>query len=177
MEIYLGRPQDCSGRDIQEIRTYDLLDSLKIEYYRTDHAPATTMAVCADIDSVLDVLICKNLFLCNRQQTNFYLLMMPGDKPFKTKDLSSQLNISRLSFGSEKFMMQFLELSPGSVSILGLMNDIDNRVQLIIDEDVLKNEYIGCHPCRNTSSLKLKTTDVLNKFLPTIHHSPVVVKL
>ena len=177
MEIYSGRPEDCNGRDIQEIRAYDLLDSLDIEYSRTDHPPATTMAVCTDIDSVLDVLICKNLFLCNRQQTNFYLLMMPGDKPFKTKDLSSQLGISRLSFANEDFMKQFLDLSPGSVSIIGLMHDKDNRVQLLIDEDVLKDEYIGCHPCRNTSSIKLKTSDLLDKFLPAVHHSPIIVKL
>ena len=177
MEIYSGRPEDCNGRDLQEIRAYDLLDSLDIEYSRTDHPPATTMAVCTDIDSVLDVLICKNLFLCNRQQTNFYLLMMPGDKPFKTKDLSSQLGISRLSFANEDFMKQFLDLSPGSVSIIGLMHDKDNRVQLLIDEDVLKDEYIGCHPCRNTSSIKLKTSDLLDKFLPAVHHSPIIVKL
>jgi Ala-tRNA(Pro) deacylase len=177
MELYNGRPADTEGRIPQELRTYDLLDKLDIPFLRTDHAPATTMEVCNVIDAVLDVLICKNLFLCNRQQTNFYLLMMPGDKPFKTKDLSSQLGVARLSFANEDDMVQFLDLHPGSVSVMGLMNDRENRVQLLIDEDVLKGEYIGCHPCQNTSSIKLKTADLLEKFLPAVHHTPIVVTL
>ena len=177
MELYNGRPENCEGRIPQEIRTYDLLDQLGIPFVRTDHDPATTMEVCNVIDAVLDVLICKNLFLCNRQQTNFYLLMMPGDKPFKTKDLSSQLGVARLSFASEEYMTQFLDLHPGSVSVMGLMNDHENRVQLLIDEDVLKGAYLGCHPCQNTSSIKLRTSDLLEKFLPAVHHQPIIVKL
>ena len=177
MEIFHGRPEDCSGREAREVRTYDLLDRLGVEYLRTDHAPATTMEVCKEIDRVLDVLICKNLFLCNRQQTQFYLLMMPGDKPFKTKDLSAQLGVARLSFGSEDFMEQFLGLHPGSVSVLGLMNDTDKQVRLVIDEEVLRDEYVGCHPCQNTSSIKLRTEDLLHKFLPAVGHEPTVVRL
>ena len=177
MEIFHGRPADCSGREPREVRTYDLLDRLGIEYLRTDHAPATTMEVCKDIDGVLEVLICKNLFLCNRQQTQFYLLMMPGDKPFKTKDLSAQLGVARLSFAGETFMEQFLDLHPGSVSVLGLMNDAQGRVRLVIDEEVLRGEYLGCHPCQNTSSIKLRTEDLLHKFLPAVRHEPTVVRL
>ena len=177
MEIFHGRPADCSGREPRELRTYDLLDRLGIEYLRTDHAPATTMEVCKDIDGVLEVLICKNLFLCNRQQTQFYLLMMPGDKPFKTKDLSAQLGVARLSFAGETFMEQFLDLHPGSVSVLGLMNDAQGRVRLVIDEEVLRGEYLGCHPCQNTSSIKLRTEDLLRKFLPAVRHEPTVVRL
>lgn len=177
MEIFHGRPADCSGREPREVRTYDLLDRLGIEYLRTDHAPATTMEVCKDIDGVLEVLICKNLFLCNRQQTQFYLLMMPGDKPFKTKDLSAQLGVARLSFAGETFMEQFLDLHPGSVSVLGLMNDAQGRVRLVIDEEVLRGEYLGCHPCQNTSSIKLRTEDLLRKFLPAVRHEPTVVRL
>lgn len=177
MQLHQGRPADCSGRHEREIRTYDLLDSLGIPYVRTDHEPATTMEVCNVIDAVLDVLICKNLFLCNRQKTDFYLLMMPGDKPFKTKDLSGQLGVARLSFADESFMEELLDLHPGSVSVMGLMNDRENRVRLLIDEDVLQGEYVGCHPCENTSSIKLKTSDLLEKFLPAVHHSPTVVRL
>lgn len=177
MVLYKGRPENADGRDEQEMRVYDLLDRLNIEYTRTDHAPATTMEVCKDIDGVLDVLICKNLFLCNRQQTAFYLLMMPGDKPFKTKDLSHQLGVARLSFANEEFMEKFLDLAPGSVSVMGLMNDCENNVQLLIDKDVLEGEYIGCHPCRNTSSIKLLTRDLTEKFLPAVHHEPIVVEL
>ena len=135
------------------------------------------MEACNEIDAILDVTICKNLFLCNRQKTNYYLLMMPGDKPFKTKELSSQINSARLSFGSPEDMEELLGLTPGSVSIMGLMNDKENRVQLLVDEDVLEGEYLGCHPCINTSSLKLKESDIWEKFLPAVHHEMITVHL
>ncbi|MBQ2308910.1 MAG: prolyl-tRNA synthetase associated domain-containing protein, partial [Clostridia bacterium] len=154
MVLQKGRPADTAGRLEKEIRSYDLLDSLGIEYDRIDHEPAMTMEICEEIDRVLGATICKNLFLCNRQQTDFYLLMMPGDKPFKTKDLSSQIGSSRLSFGTPDYMEQLVDITPGSLSILGLMNDKEGRVRLLIDKDVLSGEYIGCHPCINTSSLR-----------------------
>lgn len=177
MELYTGRPRTNEGRLEKEIKTYDLLDRLSIPFQRTDHDPADTMEVCAVIDEVLGVKICKNLFLTNRQKTNFYLLLMPGDKPFKTKDLSKQLGVARLSFGSGEDMERLMNLTPGSVSVMGLMNDPENKVQLVIDEDVLKEEYFGCHPCINTSSLKLKTADVLEKVLPAVEHKFVTVTL
>lgn len=177
MELYKGRPQNTEGRLDREVRVYDLLDSLGIEYLRTDHAHADTMEACNEIDKVLDVLICKNLFLCNRQKTKFYLLMMPGDKPFKTKELSSQINSARLSFASAEAMEEYLDILPGSVSVMGLMNDKENAVNLLVDEDVLKGEYVGCHPCVNTSSLKIKTTDVFDKFLKAVGHMATVVHL
>ena len=177
MILYDGRPENTEGREEKEIRVYDLLDSLGIPFQRTDHEPADNMDACNEIDAILDVLICKNLFLCNTQKTKFYLLMMPGDKKFKTKDLSSQINSARLSFAGAEYMEQFLDITPGSVSIMGLMNDKENNVQLLIDEDVLKGEYLGCHPCINTSSIKLKTSDVVEKFLPAVGHEPVIVKL
>lgn len=177
MELYKGRPEDTQGRLDKEIRVYDLLDSLGIEYERTDHERTDTMEACNEIDAILQVTICKNLFLCNRQKTNFYLLMMPGDKPFKTKELSSQINSARLSFASQDDMERLLDITPGSVSIMGLMNDKENAVQLLVDEDVLKGEYLGCHPCMNTSSLKLRTKDVIEKFLPAVHHEMITVHL
>ena len=177
MELIKGRPDDETGRLEKEIRVYDLLDKLEMEYYRTDHEPATTMEVCNDIDKILGTLIFKNLFLCNRQKTQFYMLMMPGDKVFKTKDLSKQINSARLSFADEEYMQEFLDITPGSVSIMGLMNDKDNRVQLLIDREVLAEESLGCHPCINTSSLKLKTKEVLEKFLPAVHHEAIIVEL
>lgn len=177
MELYKGRPQSTEGRLDREVRVYDLLDSLGIEYLRTDHGNADTMEACNEIDKVLDVLICKNLFLCNRQKTKFYLLMMPGDKPFKTKELSSQINSARLSFASAEAMEEYLDILPGSVSVMGLMNDKENAVNLLVDEDVLKGEYVGCHPCVNTSSLKIKTTDVFDKFLKAVGHTATVVHL
>lgn len=177
MELIKGRPANESDRLAKEIRVYDLLDKLGMEYYRTDHEPATTMKVCNDIDKILGALICKNLFLCNRQKTQFYLLMMPGDKTFKTKYLSRQINSARLSFADEEYMEKYLDITPGSVSIMGLMNDTDNNVQLLMDKEVLEDEVLGCHPCINTSSLKLKTREVLDKFLPAVHHEAIIVEL
>lgn len=177
MELHNGRPASPEGRLEKELRTYDLLDSLGLWYQRLDHPAADTMEVCAEIDVSLKATICKNLFLCNRQKTQFYMLMMPGDKPFKTKELSGQLGIARLSFASAQDMERLLDITPGSVSVMGLANDKEGRVQLVVDEDVLKGEYLGCHPCINTSSLRLYTKDVFEKFLPAVGHRPVVVHL
>ncbi len=177
MELYHGRPENTEGRLARELRTYDLLDRLGIEYLRTDHEPAYNMETCNAIDAVLGVLICKNLFLTNRQKTKFYLLMMPGDKKFKTKELSSQINSARLSFAEPEDMLKYLDIEPGAVSIMGLMNDKEHEVRLLIDEDVLKGEYLGCHPCVCTSSLKLRTQDVIGKFLPAVGHSFITVQL
>ncbi|MBQ2101904.1 MAG: prolyl-tRNA synthetase associated domain-containing protein [Lachnospiraceae bacterium] len=177
MELLNGRPEDITGRLPREVRTYDLLDELGIAYQRTDHERTDTMEACNEVDGILGVVICKNLFLCNRQKTAFYLLMMPGGKKFKTKELSAQINSSRLSFAEPEDMLKYLDIEPGSVSIMGLMNDKDHAVQLLIDEDVLKDEYLGCHPCVNTSSLKMRTDDVIQKFLPAVGHDYKTVHL
>ena len=177
MELQQGRPADCRGRLQEEIDSYDLLDRLGVDFQRLDHEPAMTMDICKEIDRSLQAVICKNLFLCNRQQTAFYLLMMPDDKPFKTKDLSSQIGSSRLSFGTPDYMEQLVDITPGSLSILGLMNDKEGRVRLLIDKDVLSGEYIGCHPCINTSSLRMKTSDMVDKLIPALRHTPTLVEL
>ena len=177
MELQNGRPKNTEGRLEKEIKVYDLLDSLGIEYQRTDHGHADTMEACNEIDKVLGTIICKNLSLCNRQETDFYLLMMPGDKPFKTKDITKQLGCSRLSFASEEYMEKYLNIKPGAVSIMGLMNDTENHVQLLIDRQVIECDTMGCHPCVNTSSLKMKTKDVMEKFLPAVHHKAIIVDL
>ena len=177
MELYTGRPENTEGRLPREIRTYDFLDRLGIAYQRTDHARADNMEACNEIDAVLGVIICKNLFLCNRQKTVFYLLMMPGDKKFKTKELSSQIQSARLSFADPEDMLKYLDIEPGAVSIMGLMNDRDRAVHLLIDEDVLRDEYIGCHPCVCTSSLKIRTKDILDRFLPATGHTVRTVHL
>ena len=177
MELVQGRPADWASRLPKEIRVYDLLDSLNIDYQRIDHEPAMTMEICAQIDETLEAVICKNLLLCNRQCTAFYLLMIPGSKVFKTKDLSAQIGSSRLSFAAPEYMEAYLDITPGSVSVLGLMNDKENHVQLLIDEDVLKEESIGMHPCINTSSLRLRTEDLLQKVLPAMGHTYQTVTL
>ena len=177
MIICKGRPENYDSRSEREKRVYDFLDSLSIDYERVDHPRAETMEACAEIDKALGVTMCKNLFLCNRQKTDFYLLLMPGDKPFKTKDLSAQLGISRLSFAESDAMLEYLDILPGSVSVMGLMNDNASRVQLLIDRDILSNEFIGCHPCECTSSMKISTEDIIQKFLPAVKHQYIAVDL
>lgn len=172
-----GRPKSCEGRLDKEIRTYDLLDKFGVRYQRIDHEVAMTMEACKEIDEVLQATICKNLFLTNRQETDFYLLMIKDNKKFKTKDLSKQLGVSRLSFAKEEYMKEFLDITPGSVSVMGLMNDHDKRVRLIIDEEVLQGQEIGCHPCINTSSIKFATKDFIDVIIPAMEHPYTVVKL
>ncbi|MBQ7943811.1 MAG: prolyl-tRNA synthetase associated domain-containing protein [Lachnospiraceae bacterium] len=178
LKLQQGRPSTTEGRLDKEIRVYDLLDSLEITYERVDHEEANTMEACAEIDKVLaPAVICKNLFLCNAQKTKFYLLMIREDKKFKTKEISSQINSSRLSFAPSEYMEKYLDITPGSVSVLGLMNDKEKEVKLLVDEDILKEEYFGCHPCINTSSLRLKTADVFGAFLQAVEHDYTTVQL
>lgn len=175
--IYKGKPENTKGRLLKEIAVYELLDNLGIPYVRVDHEVAPTIEACEEIEKLLGIGICKNLFLCNRQKTDFYLLMMPGEKTFRTKELSRQLGCARLSFADASFMEEFLDITPGSVSVMGLMNDKENHVRLLIDRDVMQEEYLGCHPCINTSSLRMRTEDILEKFLPAVEHSYTIVDL
>lgn len=177
LTLYKGRPENLEGRLEKEIRVYDFLDQLGIEYCRLDHEPAMTMEVCQDIEVSLGATICKNLFLSNRQQTSFYLLVIDGDKMFRTKEISAQIGSSRLSFGDASFMEEYLDITPGSVSVMGLMNDRGKHVKLLVDEDVLKGEYFGCHPCINTSSLKVRTKDVFETFLQAADHDMTMVSV
>ena len=172
-----GRPADWESRLPKEQRVYDLLDRLGIEYGRIDHEPLMTMEACMQVDEALQAAICKNLLLRNTQKTKFYLLMMPGDKKFKTKELSKQINSARLSFAEPEYMERYLDITPGSVSVLGLMNDADRAVQLLIDEDVLAHEYVGAHPCINTSSLRFRCADLTDRILPAMGHEYVTVHL
>lgn len=177
MELLNGRPLNLEGRLNKEIRVYDNLDNLGINYDRVDHPAAGTMEECHKIENVLGANICKNLFLCNRQKTNFYLLMMPADKVFKTKELSKQIGSARLSFAGAEEMETLLDITPGAMSVMGLMNDKDNQVRLLVDEDLLEDEYLGCHPCVNTSCIKLKMRDVTEVYLEATKHDMTVVKL
>ena len=173
--LYIGRPAET--RIPKEERCYDLLDSLGVEYARADHEHADTIEACHEIEKLLGCEICKNLFLTNRQMTEVWLLLMPGEKPFKTKLLSKQIGTARLSFASPEQMLQYLDITPGSVSVLGLMNDTERRVHLVIDRDLLAQEFIGMHPCINTSSLRIRTEDLLKKILPAMGHEAAFVEL
>lgn len=177
IKLYKGRPTDTDGRLEKEIKVYDLLDKAGIDYWRTDHEAVNTIDEGRDIDAVLDAEICKNLFLCNRQKTNFYLLMMPGDKKLDTKQLSHQLGVARLTFADAENMLKYLDITPGSVSVMGLMNDTENKVQLLVDRSIFESEFVGCHPCINTTSLKLRTRELFNIVLPLMNHDMIIVDI
>lgn len=175
--LYEGAPKELAARSETERAVYAALDALGIAYRRVDHGPAMTIADCQAVDAVLGVAMCKNLFLCNAQKTAFYLLLMPGDKPFRTKDLSKQINSARLSFADADHMREYLHISPGAVSVMGLLFDTEQRVRLLIDSDLMKEEFLGCHPCENTSSLRIPMRDILEVFLPHTGHAYTAVTL
>ena len=175
--VYHGRPENVEERFSKEVAVYDLLDELGIAYDRIDHEAIFTIEGCNNIDGVLGIHLCKNIFLCNSQKTKFYLLLMPGEKRFVTKDFCKQIVSPRLSFAPAEFMEEYLDITPGSVSVMGLMNDKEHHVQLVIDQDVLKEEYIGFHPCINTSSMRISMKDLLEKFLPAVEHEYMTVDL
>ncbi len=176
-ELRKGRPSDTSGRLEKEIRCYDYLEKLGIEFYSIDNEPAHDMETCRKIDRQIGAETCKNLVLCNRQQTKFYLLLTKGDKPFKTKDLSAQIGSARLSFASPEKMEEYLDCTPGSASILGLMNDTSHSIELLIDSDIKSAEYFACHPCINTTTVKFKTSELFEKLLPSFDRDYTVVTL
>lgn len=172
---YHGRP--AAPRLPREEAAYDLLDAAGVPFDRLDHTPTATIECCHAVEERLDTTICKNLFLCNRQKTRFYLLILPGQKVFHTKDLSAQIGSSRLSFAPGDKMEELLGTAPGSASVLSLLFDKGHAVQLIIDREVLEHEYFACHPCINTSSLQFKTSDLLDKILPALGVQPLYVTL
>lgn len=177
MELFKGRPADLSDRTEKEIRVYDFLDSLDIEYFRLDHAPAfgSEEELCREIENSLGARICKNLFLANRQRTKFYMLMIPDHKVFRSGDISKQAGSSRLHFAESEYMEELIDCSSGSASVMGLMNDTEHRVQLLVDDDVINSEYVGCHPCINTSSLRIRSGDIFDKFVKATGHDFITV--
>ena len=172
---YSGRPAEKRA-DIEEA-AYDLLLKCDISFERADHAPAMTIELCHEVEKVLGAKICKNLFLCNRQKTDFYLLLIDGDKVFKTKYLSAQLGCSRLSFAEGEKMQELLCVQPGSASVLALLNDKAQQVRLVIDRPVLKEARFACHPCKNTSTVSFATQELMEKLLPMLNRDYTVVDL
>ena len=174
-QVYRGVPKDIDSRQEKEKMCYDFLGKLDIDYEVVDHEEASDMDRCREIESVLGVKICKNIMLCNRQESRFFIFMMPGDKKYVTKEFSKKIGMSRLSFAKEKHLKEFLNVSSGSVSVLALLNDTDNKVELVIDRDVIQQDHIRCHPCVNTSTLKIKTEDFLNKIIPALKKEVMII--
>ena len=173
--VYSSIPVE--GLNEAQQAVFEALRTLSIPFERVEHENADTMEDCVAIAEALGADVCKNLVLCNRQKTNFYLLTMPGDKPFYTKDLSHQIGSSRLSFASPDAMEELLRVQPGSASILSLLFDTEHKVQLVMDRETMDQEFFCCHPCKNTGTLKMKTSDVLNIFLKHTGHIPTTVDL
>lgn len=172
---YRGKPKDSDKRQEKERKCYEFLEKIGIDYEVVDHEEASDMDKCLEIETVLGVKICKNIMLCNRQETRFFIFMMPGDKKYVTKDVSKKIGMSRLSFAKEEHLKDYLNVTPGSVSVLGLLNDIDNRVELVIDRDVIGQNHIRCHPCVNTSTLKIRTEDFLTKIIPALNKEALII--
>ena len=177
VHLETGAPADLAARQPRERRCYEFLDRLGVPYRRADHEAAATMELCREIEKTLGCPICKNLLLTNRQQTDFYLLLMEGDKVFKTKFLSKALGCARLSFATDEQMEQLVDIIPGSLSVLGLLNDPEKRVRLVVDKPVLDRAEIGFHPCLNTSTLAVSMSDFREKILPALGHEATVVEL
>ena len=165
--VFTTRPQT---QDATQNAVYDALDALQIPYVGAEHDPAGTIAQCQKIEALLQAPVCKNLFLCNQQKTAFYLLVMPGDKPFYTRDITAQIQSARLSFADGQQMRMRIGCQPGAASILGLLFDGDKTVSLLVDAELLQQKWLCFHPCRNTATLKLRTGDVLERFVPYCGH-------
>ena len=161
----------------KEMQSYIFLEENGVEYIRAEHDEASTIELCEEIEKVIDAKICKNLLLCNRQQTKFYMLLIPGDMVFKTKYLSAQINSARLSFAGGEQMEKLLNVSPGSLTVLALMFDKNKEVELLIEKNIFKEEYFGCHPCVNTASVRFLTSDLKEKVLPALGREYTIVDL
>ncbi len=177
LSIEKGKPENEEHRLEKELRCYAMLEACGIAYERIDHAPMATVEDCTEVEKMFGIPICKNLFLCNTQKTRFYLLVLNGHKRFRTREVSEQLKSPRLSFGNPALMESFLDVTPGSVSLLGLMNDRENQVQLVMDRALLEEEFLAFHPCINTSSLKIRTRDIMDTILPQVHHEAIFVDI
>ena len=154
-----------------------LLETLRIPYRMVEHPADGAMEDLVAVEERLGVRICKNLFLCNRQKTVFYLLLIPADKRFKTSVVSKLIGSSRLSFGEEDKLYELLGVRPGSITPLGLVFDEAHQVNLLIDREVLALEEIGMHPLVNTASIAMKTEDLMNVYFPFTGHEPQILDI
>lgn len=165
------------GTNATKDKVFALLDKLHIPYERVENDVVETMEECKEIDQALGTEIRKSIFLCNQKKTSFFLVVMPAEKQLDTGALEKKLGVSHLSFASGELMEKHLGTKPGSASIMGLINDEDEYVQLIMDKEVADEEWFGCNPGINTDHLKIKTQDLLKKFLPRIYHKAKIVEL
>ena len=162
--------------ELQE-KVYKTLDSLEISYERVDTDEAITMEDCVLIDEKLKMKMVKTLFLCNRQQTLFYLFITVGDKPFRSKDFSTALDISRVSFAPAELMDKMLGTKIGAATVFSSLLPSAEDVQIIFDRDVLKEEFYGCSDGTTTGYMKIKTEDIIHKVLRFAKRSHSVIEV
>lgn len=161
---------------LQEM-TYKFLSENNIEFSRVDNDEAVTMEDCIEIDKALDMKTVKTLFLCNRQKTQFYLFVTEGDKPFVTKDFSSALGISRVSFASAEMLDEIIGTKVGATTIFGVLREQAQEVRVVFDKAVCESEWFGCSDGTTSCYMKLKTDDILNKLLPSSGHTYEVIEV
>lgn len=158
-------------------KVYDTLNELSIRYERVDTSEAITMEDCLEIEKKLNVKMVKTLFLCNQQKTKFYLFVTTSSKRFDSKIFSRQLQISRVSFANEELMLSKIKTKIGSATIFGLLMDETKEVQLVIDKEVLNEEYYGCSDGTTTGYMKITTKDILDKVIPCTNHEFNIIEM
>lgn len=174
-EVHQGAPDD--QRQGLESQAYDTLKKLGIPFERVDNDAVEAMADCVEISERLGAEIRKTVLLCNRQKTEYHMLIMSADKPFVTKDYSEAVGCARMSFASGDAMVELLGQPPGTASVMGLLNDGDGRVKLLIEESVANEDWFACNPGVNTSHIRFRTKDLVEKLLPAIGHGVTIIKL
>lgn len=159
-----------------ETKVYETLSKLSIPFELVDNDSVESMEECIEISEKLGAEIRKTIFLCNRKKTSFYMVILPANKSFNTKEHCKKMDVSRLSFASGDLMMQHLDVAPGTATIMSLINDPDEKVELFIDKEIANSEFFACNPGANTTHLKIKTKDLLNKLLPKIDHPATIIE-
>lgn len=162
--------------ELQE-KVYQTLAQLQIPYERVDTDEVITMEDCIAVNERLDMKMVKTLFLCNRQQTKFYLFITPGDKPFRSKDFAGALGVSRVSFAPAELMETMLGTKIGAATIFSSLLDTDGEVRIVFDQEVLSEEYYGCSDGTTTGYMKIRTEDISGKFLKFTKHIPAVIEV
>ena len=174
-DVYTTSPEKFKN-ELQE-KVYKTLGKLFIKFERVETDEAITMEDCIEIDKKLNMKMVKTLFVTNRQKTNFYLFITCGNKRFDSKRFSSELNISRVSFADSSLMEEILNTKVGATTIFSVLIDKENKINVIIDKDVLNEEYYGCSDGTTTGYMKVKTEDIINKLLPYSNHKEIVIEM
>jgi len=173
--VYTTPPSEF--KTVLQEKTYRALQELHIPFERVDTDEAITMEDCIQINKVLNVKVVKTLFLCNRQQTSFYLFITAGDKPFKTKDFSKALGVSRVSFAPADLMEKMLGTKVGATTVFSALLDKDNAIPVVFDKEVTCEEWYGCTDGTTTCYMKVKTEHILHAFLPYTKHLPLIIEV